>query len=136
MTAMEKKIYVNEIQKTVDGATFAVSFDLETSAKNLEIIYGQDLLDIFRVETFKNGIFRQFDKYCQYIFSVETTIIPRFNIIMVFIDCNDNVDVALDIFSTKGSGLYESEQTTFMNLFNEIQSNNSRESANMKLIIP
>ncbi len=133
---MTKEIYVNEIQKATDGATFAVSFDLETSAKNLEMIYGKDLLDIFRTETIKNGILRQFDKYCQYIFSAETTLVPRFNIVMVFMDFHDDVDSALDAYSTEGSGLQKSEQTKIMDLFNEIQSGNPREYADMKLITP
>ena len=131
---MTEEIYVNAIEKATNGATFAVSFDLETSEKNLKIIYGEDLLDIFRIETIKNGVLRQFDKYCQYIFSVETTIVPHFNIVMVFMDFHDDVDSALDAYSTEGSWLLKSEQTKIMELFNEIQSCNPREYANMKLI--
>ena len=131
---MEREIYVNEIHNA-DGATVGASYDLETSAKNLEMIYCEDLLDIFRTETIRNGIFRQFDKYCQYVFSAETTLVPRFNIIMVFWDLRDNVDSALDLYMTE-SGLQKSEQIKIMSLFNEIKSSNSREYANMKLITP
>lgn len=130
---MAKEVYIN-IMENAGGATFGVSNNLETSSENLKIIYGEDLAEIFRMETIKNGIFRQFDKYCQYIFSIETAVIPSFNIIMVFIDCHNNVDTALEFYSTEGSGLYKSEQTKFMELFNEIQGSSLGETASLKLI--
>jgi len=54
------------------------------------------------------------NKYCQYIFSAETILVPRFNIVMVFMDFHDDVDSALAAYSTEGSGLQKSEQTKIM----------------------
>ncbi len=129
-----KEIYVNHIEQTIEGATFGISTNLENSCSNLELIYGEELGEIFKIETEKNGIFRQFDKYYQYIFSAETSIIPRFNITMVFIDCHNDVDLALEIYSTKGSNLYEAEKTRIMDLFNEIRDNTPDEYASLKVI--
>jgi hypothetical protein len=127
---MNKDIFVEQIIPTT-GPTFGHCDNIELARKNLELIYRRDILDELYIETVDNGIFRFFDKYCQYIFSIQTSIIPRFHVRMVVIDCHSNVDAALDIFMDKESSLLESEKTRFMDLFNEIENDNLKEKANL-----
>lgn len=115
----QKIVYVDHIAET-GGVTFGRSESLPLSHKNLLKIYEKDLLDTFKEETYKNGVFRYFDKYCQFIFSAETIVIPKFCIILTFIDCNKNVDAALDFYTVEGANLKLDERRKFMELFNEI----------------
>ncbi len=126
-----KDVFVN-FAHHADGMTIGRSDRLETSSKNLQIIYNEDLQEIFKKDTYENGISRFFDKYGQLIFSCETQAIPKFNIVMTFIDCHGNVDVALEFFMVGGTTLTKDEKAQFMDLFNEISSNPTLEHVEMK----
>lgn len=126
-----ENLYV-DISHEMGSITIGRSNLRETSSKNLQIIYGKDLYDIFRDDTFKNGVSRFFDKYCQFIISVETSLIPHFSIIMTFIDCHDNIDTALEFFTVSGTSLKYEEKVRFMDLFNEILDNKGIERVQMK----
>ncbi len=126
-------IYVDHITES-ENITFGRSESLQLSHKNLLTIYKSDLVDVFREETYKNGIFRSFDKYCQFIFSVETVVIPNFMIIFTIIDCHNNIDAALDLYTAKGTSLTKEEKTKFMMLFNEIENLSSSKYAKLEIL--
>lgn len=128
-----KVIYVDHVAQA-GGITFGRSESLALSQKNLFKIYGLDLLDKFRDETYRNGIFRFFDKYCQFIFSAQTFVIPQFCIILTFIDCDKNVDAALEFYSSEDSDLKIDEKTKFMELFNEIDNLPTSEFATLEIV--
>jgi hypothetical protein len=130
---MNKDIFVQQIVPTT-GPTFGHCDDIENVRKNLLLIYNEDLIEKFYTETVKNGIFRFFHRYCQYIFSVQTFIIPTFQIRMVFIDCHSDVDAALDFYMATGADLYDNEKTLFMDLFNEIENDKLKDKAIMVVV--
>ncbi len=130
---MDKIIYVERISEEM-GLTVGYSKTLPLAHKNLLAIYGQDLLDKFRQETNDNGVFRFVDKYCQFIFFVETALLPEFTIVLRFLDCKKDVNLALDFYTAASSKLTEAERDKFMQLFSEIETLSMSEYARLEIL--
>lgn len=127
-----KQIFVNSIHKEEDRIN-GIAVLNHTVEEDLRIIFDKYmLLAIMKTAEGNPSGMHTFVTYCQYIVLVQVKVSPNFDGALNFIDCNNSLDSALDLYLLYTKNNWGQEvKAGFMKAFQKIQDNPPAELAEM-----
>jgi len=117
-----KTIFVNNIREE-DNVIKAYAVYNTTVLEGLAVIYPKDVVDGYMNSAKKDvkGIYF-FDRFCQFIIFVQIKTTPKFDGSIVFIDCKNSPEAALDEYlGFKDKGWKMEHINVFMKRFQDIE---------------